>query len=555
MKKKGSIKKYLLVFILGFLLLSSAINTFFTASIINSKIREVLIEKAKDQVYEIGKQAETILSTETDPIPKLQQFVEEKSKQDNVTYAIVIDTNVKAVAHSDVNKLGKTYDDEYTIDGAKNGKEQFSRWYAEVQGIWTYDIMQPIYKNGELYGVMDIGVPESGITDIIKSVIGYQILIVIIGFVVIAILMWLVIDKIVKAIKSLEALVGKTAELDFNEEEAQLSLQNRNDEIGVMAQAIIEMRATLKSVIEGILKTSHSLSEASETLSRISDDSVKSTDEITAAIGEMAKATEEQALDTEKGAEQVNELSLEIDQVLESTKGIVQMTGKMDQLSTEGVKTVQKLESWSNKNKESSQNVSTIVQEVDRTSADISSIVNTITEIASQTNLLALNASIESARAGEAGKGFAVVAEEIRKLSEQTSKATEDIKNKIEAIQGISQNAVAEISESLKIVDQNAEAAQETKVIFDNIKKGLDETIDIAKEVTHLSDQMNRRKETIIGVIQNISASAEETSASTEEVSASAQEQLHSIETVAENAEALNHIAADLKSEMNRFKL
>lgn len=555
MKKKGSIKKYLLVFILGFLLLSSAINTFFTASIINSKIREVLIEKAKDQVYEIGKQAETILSTEADPIPKLQQFVEEKAKQDNVTYAIVIDSNVTAVAHSDVNKLGKTYDDEYTIDGAKNGKEQFSRWYAEVQGIWTYDIMQPIYKNGELYGVMDIGVPESGITDIIKSVIGYQILIVIIGFVVIAILMWLVIDKIVKAIKSLEALVGKTAELDFNEEEAQLSLQNRNDEIGVMAQAIIEMRATLKSVIEGILKTSHSLSEASETLSRISDDSVKSTDEITAAIGEMAKATEEQALDTEKGAEQVNELSLEIDQVLESTKGIVQMTGKMDQLSTEGVKTVQKLESWSNKNKESSQNVSTIVQEVDRTSADISSIVNTITEIASQTNLLALNASIESARAGEAGKGFAVVAEEIRKLSEQTSKATEDIKNKIEAIQGISQNAVAEISESLKIVDQNAEAAQETKVIFDNIKKGLDETIDIAKEVTHLSDQMNRRKETIIGVIQNISASAEETSASTEEVSASAQEQLHSIETVAENAEALNHIAADLKNEMNRFKL
>lgn len=555
MKKKGSIKKYLLVFILGFLLLSSAINTFFTASIINSKIREVLIEKAKDQVYEIGKQAETILSTEADPIPKLQQFVEEKAKQDNVTYAIVIDTNVTAVAHSDVNKLGKTYDDEYTIDGAKNGKEQFSRWYAEVQGIWTYDIMQPIYKNGELYGVMDIGVPESGITDIIKSVIGYQILIVIIGFVVIAILMWLVIDKIVKAIKSLEALVGKTAELDFNEEEAQLSLQNRNDEIGVMAQAIIEMRATLKSVIEGILKTSHSLSEASETLSRISDDSVKSTDEITAAIGEMAKATEEQALDTEKGAEQVNELSLEIDQVLESTKGIVQMTGKMDRMSTEGVKTVQKLESWSNKNKESSQNVSTIVQEVDRTSADISSIVNTITEIASQTNLLALNASIESARAGEAGKGFAVVAEEIRKLSEQTSKATEDIKSKIEAIQGISQNAVAEISESLKIVDQNAEAAQETKVIFDNIKKGLDETIDIAKEVTHLSDQMNRRKETIIGVIQNISASAEETSASTEEVSASAQEQLHSIETVAENAEALNHIAADLKNEMNRFKL
>lgn len=555
MRKNGSIRRYLLFFLVGFLLLSSAINTGLTAYVIENNIKNVLIQKAKEQVFEISKQAEEILREGGDEKKNLQTFVEEKAKQDNVTYAIIIDTNVTAIAHSDSKKLGKTYEDEYTIDGAKNGKAQFSRWYAEVQGIWTYDIMQPIYKNGELYGVMDIGVPESGITDIIYSVLKYQIMIALISFVVIALLMSLIIGKITGAIQKLSLLVEKTADLDFTENEEDEKLNERNDEVGRMSTAISEMRHKLKDVIEGILSTSDSLSESSNVLSTMSEESVRATNEITTAIEEMAKATEEQALDTEKGATQVNRLAKDIDQVLESTKKIVEMTEDMDKLSSDGVQTVFKLESWAIKNKQSSENVSSIVQEVDKTSSDISSIVNTINEIASQTNLLALNASIESARAGEAGKGFAVVADEIRKLSEQTSKATEDIRNKIEAIQGISKNAVNEIVESLKIVEQNTEAAQDTKSIFGNIKTGLDETILVAKEVTRLSDQMNERKETIVGVIENISASAEETSASTEQVSASAQQQLSSIETVSEKAIDLNKISDELKEEMSKFKL
>ncbi|WP_053955001.1 methyl-accepting chemotaxis protein [Inediibacterium massiliense] len=554
MKSKGSIKRYLLMFLVGFLLLSSAVNTICTAIVINTKIKNVLITKAKEQVYEIGKQAEQILANEEDPIPILQKFVEEKEKQENVTYAIVINTNVKAIAHSDPQKIGKTYKDTYTIEGATEGKSQFTRWYAEVQKIWTYDIMQPIYKDGQLYGVMDIGVPESGIKDIVKSVIMYQVFISLISFVVIGILMWMIIRKITNAIQSLSKIVSKTADLDFTHEEGR-KLDKRNDEIGSMALAIMDMRIKLKSVIEGIINTSHSLSDASTTLSQISEDSVRSTDEITTAIEEMAKATEEQALDTEKGAEQINQLAKNMDQVLESTRQIVEKTSSMDTLSSTGVQTVLRLEEWSIKNKKSSENVSVIVQEVEKTSSDISSIVNTITEIASQTNLLSLNASIESARAGEAGKGFAVVADEIRKLSEQTSRATEDIKEKIQGIQEISHNAVTEIMDGLEIVVKNSEVTQETKTIFENIKSELDQTILVAKEVTQLYDQMNEKKEEIVGVIENISASSEETSASTEEISASAQEQLLGIETVAQNAIALKEISEELRKEMDNFKL
>ncbi|MGE7928788.1 methyl-accepting chemotaxis protein [Lysinibacillus xylanilyticus] len=553
--KNKSIKRRLLFFTLSLLLLSSVINSVLGVWIVGKNSKEVLIEKANEQVYEIAKQAETILNSENDPISSLQDFVESKAQQDNVTYAIVIDSNVKAVAHSDKEKLGKTYEDAYTIDGAKNGKKQFTRWYAEVQSIWTYDIMEPIYKDGKLYGVIDIGVPESGIQTITNSVLGYQIITGIVSFIIIGALMWWIIGRIVTAIKNLENIIHQTTSLDFTENQELEKLLNHQDEIGLMAKGISGMQSALKNVTVNIHKTSSELSDSSKILIQIAEDTVRTTDEISSAINEVAKATEEQAHDTEKSAEQLNQLSGNIDRVIEHTEKIASMTEDIDHLSNQGVETVNQLSIWSEKNRESSQQVSNIVQEVDKTSSDISSIVNTITDIATQTNLLALNASIESARVGEAGKGFAVVADEIRKLSEQTSNATEDIKNKISAIQDISKSAVQEISTSLSIVEQNAKATKDTSEIFNTIKVALDQTSEVAQEVKHLSHEMDERKEQIISAVQSISASAVETSAGTEQVSASANEQLKSIETVSEKAKDLNAIADALRDEMKKFTI
>lgn len=553
--KSKSIKRHLLFSTMALLLLAFVVNTGLTAYIVKKESQSVLIDKAKEQVFEMAKQAEVILNTEDEPLESLQAFVETKAKQSNVTYAIVIDTNVSAVAHSDIQKLNKVYEDAYTVEGAQKGKQQFSRWYAEVQDVWTYDIMEPIYKNGELYGVLDVGVPESGIQSIKNSVLIYQLGLAVMSFVLIGGLMWLIIGRVVNAIKLLENVIHATTSLDFTDNEELESLNKRHDELGVIANGIMAMRQRLRTVTSTIVGTSDALSSSSETLLQIANDTVRATDEINSAINEIAKATEEQAHDTEKGAEQVNQLSANIDKVISGTLQIVDMTADIDKLSHTGAQTVEQLSIWSEKNKASSKQVSAIVMEVDKTSADVSSIVNTITEIATQTNLLALNASIESARAGEAGRGFAIVAEEIRKLSEQTSNATEDIKNKIEAIQDISRNAVKEIGTSLEIVEQNVKAAEDTSEIFNTIKTALDRTIESAKLVQGLSEEMNMRKENIIGAIQNISASAEETSAGTEEVSASAHEQLRSIETVSEKAEELSNISVVLKAEVQKFKL
>lgn len=553
-KRTGSIKTILLSFVLGLLLASTVINVVLTAIMVRNEITNVMVDRATEMAYEIAREAEFILNSNDDPIPDLIDFVRGKAGQDNITYAIVIDTNVQAVAHSDPNKQDKTYSDEYTVTGATKGVQQFSKWYAETQNEWTYDIMQPIYKDGELYGVMDIAIPESGVSSVVNTVLWAQAGIGAVSFFAIAIVMYLLIGAVVKDIKSLDILVGKTARLDFSDDDSE-TIRSTNNEIGNMTRVITDMRRNLKHVIEDIIHTSNSLAEASSVLSGIAEDSVRTTNEISDAIGMVARTAETQATDTERGVVQANELADNIDRVLDSTMDIERMTGNMDNLSEEGVDVVRKLGDWAVKNKDSSENVSRIIQEVARASSDISSIVNTITEIADQTNLLALNASIESARAGESGRGFAVVAEEIRKLSEQTSKATEKIAENIDAIQSTSRNAVSEIEESLKIVDNNAKATEETMVIFNNIKKELDDIIVAVKKVSELSDQMNHCKETITNVIHNISDSAVNTSASTQQVSASAQEQLRGINTVAANADNLNKMASNLKDEMSRFKL
>ena len=100
------------------------------------------------------------------------------------------------------------------------------------------------------------------------------------------------------------------------------------------------------------------------------------------------------------------------------------------------------------------ENTNSTVAKLGESSGEIGKVIKVITSIAQQTNLLALNATIEAARAGEAGKGFAVVANEVKELAKETAKATEDISQRIEAIQGDTKGSVDAIAQITEIINQ-----------------------------------------------------------------------------------------------------
>ena len=140
------------------------------------------------------------------------------------------------------------------------------------------------------------------------------------------------------------------------------------------------------------------------------------------------------------------------------------------------------------------QSTNETVKKLGESSQEIGNVIKVITSIAQQTNLLALNATIEAARAGEAGKGFAVVANEVKELAKQTAKATEEIGQKIEAIQGDTKGAVKAIEEIGTIINQIndisnsiASAVEEQTVTTNEIGRSVTEAAkgvgDIAKNI------------------------------------------------------------------------
>ena len=208
----------------------------------------------------------------------------------------------------------------------------------------------------------------------------------------------------------------------------------------------------------------------------------------------------------------------------------------------------------SSKTKSATMEVNEIVQDMNESTKQINAISETIASITAQTNLLSLNASIESARAGEAGKGFAVVAEEIRKLAEQSKDSTEEIKAIIAIIQEKSDVAVKAINLTENVVNEQDLAVSETKQIFSEILKSIELMIMKVDETKiHISD-MDKKKQSTVSKIENISFISEQTASASEEVTASAEEIAATMEELTNHSTDLKKLAEQLENEIKKFK-
>ncbi|MEY9976957.1 methyl-accepting chemotaxis protein [Lysinibacillus sp. RC79] len=329
----------------------------------------------------------------------------------------------------------------------------------------------------------------------------------------------------------------------------------RSDEIGQLNEGFNEMVDQLKTLITDVEEAIAEIQSTSSNLTSVAEETNAYGDEIVKAINEVSDGAVKQASDAEDTNKTAIVFAQQIEGLHDKNEVMLDASQHMKRSNQEGLINLNGLKEKSHESSELINNVYTVFNSLIVKVREIEGIVGTITEISDQTNLLALNASIEAARAGEHGKGFAVVAEEVRKLADQTSVATELVRTTLKGIESETNLVNDEMKKTNVIVRQQNDSVAITESSFKEIELSVEKIISVIGEMTAGVEYLNSSKDYIMQSIESIAMISEKNAAASEEVTASVDEQQRAIQLVSESSNDLTDEITALQESIKRFIL
>nr|MBP7238311.1 methyl-accepting chemotaxis protein [Petrotogaceae bacterium] len=382
--------------------------------------------------------------------------------------------------------------------------------------------------------------------------ITYTIVLIILAILFVFVLVSFMIgNTISRPIKKLSGAIDEFGKGDLTK----TFVSKSKDETGKMAISLNQMAKNLRSTMTSVNTAVKDITASSTDLASVSEESGAAIQELSSQVETISMNTLSAAVSVEEVTKGVEEISNQSQKIADSSKELESIARSTLESSIKGKDSIKSIASSINEVVKQSQSNETDVKSLAENAGSIEKIVNTINGITEQTNLLALNAAIEAARAGDAGKGFAVVAEEIRKLAEESKKATHEINDILTVIKEKSESANKATSVTAGMIKNIDGETQNTFKQFEDIEKKVQNINTMINNLSHSIEEQSLSTQEITNAINNVAKTVKEISDQVKDANSAISNQSSGAQQVSSSASILAELSDKLLSQISSFKI